>query len=75
MNAFASAISSLPTARAAATEAVDAVRASLAGTRPDLVVVFATPELMADAGGIASIIGAGLAPLHVLGCTAEAVIG
>ena len=75
MNAFASAISTLPTARAAATEAVDAVRTSLAGRRPDLVVVFATPDLMADAGGIASIIGAGLAPMHVLGCTAEAVIG
>lgn len=75
MNAFASAISTSSTARAAATEAVDAVRASLAGTRPDLVVVFATPDLMADAGGIASIIGAGLAPVHVIGCTAEAVIG
>ena len=75
MNTFASAISTLPSARAAATDAVNAVRAALAGTRPDLVVVFATPQLMADAGGIASIIGAGLAPAHVLGCTAEAVIG
>lgn len=75
MNTFASAISTLPTARAAATEAVDAVRATLSGMRPDLVVVFATPDLMADAGGIASIVGAGLAPEHVLGCTAEAIIG
>ena len=75
MNAFASAISTLHGGRAAATEAVEAVRATLAGTRPDLVVVFATPDLMADAGGIASIIGAGLAPRHVLGCTAEAIIG
>jgi len=75
MNTFASAISTLTTARAAATEAVDAVRATLSGMRPDLVVVFATPDLMADAGGIASIVGAGLAPEHVLGCTAEAIIG
>ena len=75
MNLFASALSTLPNARAAATEAVDAVRTRLSGTRPDLVVVFATPDLMADAGGIASIIGAGLAPRHVLGCTAEAIIG
>jgi small ligand-binding sensory domain FIST len=75
MNTFASAISTLTTARAAATEAVDAVRATLSGMRPDLVVVFATPDLMADAGGIASIVGAGLAPEHVLGCTAESIIG
>jgi len=75
MNRFASAISTQASGRAAATEAVDAVRTALAGARPDLVVVFATPGLMADAGGIASIIGAGLAPMHVLGCTAEAVIG
>lgn len=75
MNAFASAISTERTARGAATEAVAEVRAALAGARPDLVVVFATPDLMADAGGMASIIGAGLAPAHVIGCTAEAVIG
>ena len=75
MNAFASAISTQASARTAATDAVGAVRDALAGARPDLVVGFATPDLMADAGGIASIVGTGLAPRHVIGCTAEAVIG
>ena len=75
MNTFASAISTRETGRTAATEAVAAVRAGLGGATPDLAVVFATPDLMADAAGIASVIGVGLGPANLIGCTAEGVIG
>lgn len=51
------------------------VRAGLAGAVPDLAVVFATPDLMANAPGIAAIVQQELGPGALIGCTAEAVAG
>jgi len=75
MTAFAAAISTASNPRAAAMQAVEEVRAALGGAAIDLVAVFATPDLMTGADDIAGIIGAHLTPRHVIGCTAEAVIG
>jgi len=47
----------------------------LDGMSPDLAVVFATPDLMANAAGMAAIIEAELAPRVLVGCTAEGVVG
>ena len=75
MNAFASAVSTAPNAGDAAREACAAIRDAMGDSRVDLVVVFATPDLMANAVGIAAIFDDALTPAHMIGCTAEAVIG
>ncbi|MBU6364267.1 MAG: hypothetical protein KGQ95_08630, partial [Acidobacteria bacterium] len=75
MNAFASAMSTLPKPGDAAREACAAVLRALDGHHPDLVVLFATPDLMANAAGIAAIISGELGGGAIIGCTAEAVVG
>lgn len=75
MDVFASFISTAPDAGTAAREACAQVRHGLRGATPDLAVVFATPDLMANAAGIAAIIGDELGPGALIGCTAEAVVG
>jgi len=75
MNSFASSISTAGNPGEAAREACAAVRDALGDIPVDLVVAFATPDLMANAAGIAAIIGEVLDPAHLIGCTAEAVIG
>lgn len=75
MNRFASALSTHADAGSAAREACSAVSAALGGMSPDLTVVFATPDLMANAAGVAAIIEAELAPRVLVGCTAEGVVG
>ncbi|MFM8829304.1 MAG: FIST C-terminal domain-containing protein [Actinomycetota bacterium] len=75
MNAFASAVSTSADPANAAREACAAVRDGLRGSTADLVVVFATPDLMANAAGIGAIVAAELAPGAVIGCTAEGVAG
>jgi len=73
VNAFASAVSTSADPANAAREACAAVRDGLRGSTADLVVVFATPDLMANAAGIGAIVAAELAPGAVIGCTAEGV--
>jgi len=75
MNSFASAVSTHHSPAEAAREACAAVRQGLRGATPDLVVLFATPDLMANAAGISAIVAAELAPGALIGCTAEAVVG
>ena len=75
MNRFASARVALPDAAEAARDAVAQVTAALGGESPDLAVLFATPDLMANARGIAAIITAGIRPGALIGCTAEAIAG
>jgi len=75
VNAFASAVSTNADPGGAAREACAAVREGLRGAAADLVVVFATPDLMANAAGIAAIIATDLAPGAAIGCTAEGVVG
>ena len=75
MNAFASAVSTLPRPGDAAREACATVLRDLDGHRPDLVVLFATPDLMANAAGIAAIVSGELGGGAIIGCTAEAVVG
>ena len=75
VNTFASALSTLPLPGDAAREACAAVRRDLGDRRPDLVVLFATPDLMANAAGIAAIVAGELGPGVLIGCTAEAVVG
>lgn len=75
MNRFASALCTTDDVGTAARQACDAVQSALEGVTPDLAVVFATPDLMANAAGIAAIIGARLGPRVLIGCTAEAVVG
>ena len=75
MNAFASAVSTLPRPGDAAREACASVLRDLDGHRPDLVVLFATPDLMANAAGIAAIVSGELGGGAIIGCTAEAVVG
>lgn len=75
MNEFGSGLSTKADPAAAAREACEAVRAGLGAAAADIAVVFATPDLMANAGGIAAIISGELSPGVLIGCTAEAVIG
>lgn len=75
MRSFGSGISTLPGAWDAACEAAALVRAGLGGVRPDLAVIFATPDLMEDAARIAAAVHEELGPVHLIGCSAEAVIG
>ena len=75
VNAFASALSTLPEPGDAAREACAAVRRDLGGAHPDLVVLFATPDLMANAAGIGAIVAAELGADAIIGCTAEGVVG
>jgi len=75
VNAFASAVSTSADPGDAAREACAAVREGLRAAAADLVVVFATPDLMANAAGIAAIVAAELAPGATIGCTAEGVAG
>ena len=71
----ASALVALPDAAEAARDAVAQVKAALGGESPDLAVLFATPDLMANARGIAAIITAGIHPGALIGCTGEAIAG
>jgi small ligand-binding sensory domain FIST len=75
MNRCASALVALPDAAEAARHAVAQVEAALGGESPDLAVLFATPDLMANARGIAAIITAGIRPGALIGCTGEAIAG
>lgn len=75
MSTFASALSTLPQPGDAAREACAGVLRALDGREPDLVVLFATPDLMANAAGIAAIVTAELGGGTVIGCTAEGVVG
>ena len=75
MKRFASALVALPDAADAARDAVAQVTASLGGESPDLAVLFATPDLMANARGIAAIITAGIRPGALIGCTGEVIAG
>ena len=75
MNRCASALVALPDASEAARHAVAQVEAALGGESPDLAVLFATPDLMANARGIAAIIAAGIRPGALIGCTGEAIAG
>lgn len=75
MNEFASALSTKDDAATAAREACAAIADALGGTAPDLVVMFATPDLMANAAGMAAIVEQVLSPRALIGCTAEGVVG
>lgn len=75
MNRFASALVTEGDAGTATRAACAAVATGLDGARPDLVVAFATPDLMANAAGIAAIIETELGPRVLIGCTAEGVAG
>lgn len=75
MNRFGAALSTDANAGTAAREACASVKAAIGDDPPDLAVVFATPDLMANAAGIGAIITRELGPKVLLGCTAEAVIG
>ena len=75
MSAFASAVITNPRPGDAAREACAAVMRDLHGNPPDLVVLFATPDLMANAAGIAAIVADEMGAGTVIGCTAEAVVG
>jgi small ligand-binding sensory domain FIST len=59
----------------AAQEAAGAARDGLGGAPATLVVVFASPDLCADAEGLLAAIHDVLAPEHLLGCMGEAIVG
>ncbi len=59
----------------AAEEAAGAARDRLGGAPATLVVVFASPDLCADAEGLLAAIHDVLAPEHLLGCMGEAIVG
>lgn len=75
MDAIASCVSTAADAGAAAREACARVPEGMGDRAPDPTVVFATPDLMASAPGIAAIIGDRLGPGALIGCPAEAVVG
>ncbi len=75
MSACASAISTLPRAGDAARAACADVVRGLAGHQADLAVLFATPDLMANAAGIAAIVTAETGAATLIGCTAQGVLG
>ncbi len=59
----------------AAREACAPVRAALAGAPATLVVVFASPDLCADAEGLLAAITEELSPQHLIGAMGEGVVG
>jgi small ligand-binding sensory domain FIST len=70
-----SGLSKLQGARPAATEASLAARAPLEGDEADLAVVFASPHFSAEAETIVDAVHEVMAPRHLIGCVAEAVLG
>lgn len=59
----------------AATEVADAARAGLGGATPTLAVIFVTPDLCTDPWSLLETLHERLAPEHLIGTTAESVIG
>ena len=72
---FAVALSVDPDPLVAAAEAAAAIRAELGDRTPTLAVLFATRELCTDPWSLVSAIQETLAPEHLIGTTAETVIG
>jgi small ligand-binding sensory domain FIST len=70
-----SGLSKLRGARPATTEASFAARARLEGDEADLAVVFASPHFSAEAEVIVDTVHEVMAPRHLIGCVAEAVLG
>jgi small ligand-binding sensory domain FIST len=59
----------------AVTEVADAARAALGGVRPDLAVVFASPQHAAEYERVPELLRAQLDPAVLVGCSAGGVIG
>lgn len=72
---FTVALSVDPDPVAAATDVATRARAALGGQAPTLAVMFVSPQLCADPWTLLDTVHTHLAPTHVIGCTAEAVIG
>ena len=60
--------------REAAREACEPVRAALGGRPPTLVVMFASPDLCADAEGLLAAVTSELSPEHLIGSMGEAIV-
>jgi small ligand-binding sensory domain FIST len=56
-------------------KAADEAAEALDGAPADLVAVFGSPEVMADAGGVLDEIGRRMTPGHLIGASTEAVLG
>jgi small ligand-binding sensory domain FIST len=61
--------------RGLVTRAAEAAAEQLDGASADLVAVFGSPEVMADAGGVLDEIGRRLTPGRLIGASTEAVVG
>lgn len=72
---FAVALSVNPDPVAAGREVAEAARDALGGRAATVAVMFASPHLCADPWSLLDAVHAHLAPEHLIGCTAEAVIG
>jgi small ligand-binding sensory domain FIST len=72
---IATALSTAPAAEDAATEAVDEVRASLAGAEPALAYLFVSPAHLEEVEEAAELVRERLRPTHLLGCVAGGVVG
>jgi small ligand-binding sensory domain FIST len=68
-------LSTLPRGRDAAVEAALDAREGLEGARPNLAMVFASPDHAASAGEILEGVHEAAGPSGLVGCVAEAVIG
>lgn len=72
---FVSADSTKTDSEIAVQDVVRRVQSDLAGSTPDLALLFVGGDHVAEAGTIAGAVQESLRPRHLLGCTAEAVIG
>ena len=71
---FGAGLSQAADPREAAREACEPVRAALGGRPPTLVVMFASPDLCADAEGLLAAVTAELSPEHLIGSMGEAIV-
>src|SRR5262245_46462205 len=72
---FASAVSSERNTEQAARQILESVRAGLGGATADLVLVFASPHHRSKLPVLPKLVAEMLAPGHLIGCTADGVIG
>ncbi len=72
---FASALSVHPTSGSAESEVLEALQSTLGGATPDLLVVFVTHHHGAALEGLGRRLRGATGARHLIGCTAEAVIG
>ncbi|PKB65904.1 MAG: hypothetical protein BZY81_08800 [SAR202 cluster bacterium Io17-Chloro-G4] len=72
---WASSVSELPNLAPAIDECITGLKSSLGDTQPDLAVVFVSPHFESEYDQVVELIGQGLGPVKIFGCSGGGIIG